>query len=208
MRIRYAATALVALGAVTAGGLTAALLSPGSSRDGAPDGSSLLSSSWSVESAPDYGYAWSAPRQPGSDTLAVRVDTASLRARPYYQPLTLRTTRGSTAPGEVTFGRGTLAEGDPATAAGIRVRAVVSADGVCAAAAFERAPASLLAGDRGTTRPIDATPSGAPVRLPAATASTAGPSVSVCVELSTDPAVPAPDGTVTLGWPVDIQRAD
>ena len=210
MRIGYAATTLAALAVLTAGGLGAAVLSPHDPESQKPadqdDSSSLMSSNWSVETAPDFGVSWSEPNPNGVDGLRVRVDSAALRQQAFYQPYTMRTTRGSTVAGTATVGTGVLLEGEPLTATAIRVRMVHSPDGTCASGTFDRIGSALLTGGTDARRPVDTPPTGEPIDLDAATATTAGPPVTLCLELSVDPAVDAPDGQLTLAWPVSITR--
>ncbi|MGN0100638.1 MAG: hypothetical protein ACI39C_06845 [Dietzia sp.] len=206
MRIRYATTALVALGAASActiGGSMVAQQRQDQTRD-----SELRSSSWSVQASTDFGTTWAAPISTYGGHFPVRVDTAGLRDRSAYTPLTLRTSVDSRADAHVTIGSGALIEGDPATAADVRVRAVSARSGACAAPTFDGHSPSLLAGAATAPQPVDSPTVREPLVLPGATRTTPGAPVTVCLELSMDASSPAPDSVLTLAWPVDITRAD
>lgn len=210
MRIRHAASALVALGATSACALAASLIV--FDHETELRESELRASAWSVQASTDFGTTWTAPISSTGGHFPVRVDTAALRNRSAYQPLTLRTTVDSQADALVEIGKGALVEGNPATAADVRIRAVSSTTGACAAPAFKPGTpgviAGVLASDPATPVPVDAATATAPLVLPAATRTTPGAPVTVCLELSVDSASPAPDSVLTLAWPIDIARAD
>ncbi|WP_314038318.1 hypothetical protein [Dietzia sp. CH92] len=206
MRIRHAATALVALAASSACALgTTVVLQD---REDEARESQLRSSAWSVQASTDFGTTWTAPISSYGGHFPVRVDTAGLRDRSAYQPLTLRTSVDSRADARVEIGEGVLVDGDPATAADVRIRAVASRGGACAAPTFGPASANILAGDGEEPVPVDAPTSGEPLILPGATRTTPGAPVTVCLELSMDADSPVPDSTLTLAWPVEIARSD
>lgn len=210
MRIRHAASALVALGATSACALGASMVVQEHTTDVRE--SELRASAWSVQASTDFGTTWTAPISSAGGHFPVRVDTAALRNRSAYQPLTLRTTVDSKADALVDIGKGVLVEGDPGTAADVRVRAVSSSSGACAAPTFTPGTpgviAGVLAGDPTVAVPVDAPTATAPLVLPAATRTTPGAPVTVCLELSLDADSPAPDSMLTLAWPIDITRGD
>ena len=207
MRIRHAATALVALGAVSACAIGATLIH----RDGVEADareSALRSSSWSLEASTDFGTTWAAPISSSGGHFPVRVDTAALRNQPAYQPFTLRTSVDSRNEALVTLRPGVLVDGDPATAAEVRVRAVSSEQGTCAAPTFARGAAGLLAGDATRPLPVNAPTADEPVVLPGATRTTPGAPETLCLEVSIAPNAPVADSVLTLAWPLDIARDD
>lgn len=210
MRIRHAATALVALGAASACALSASMIIQ--DRESETRESELRSSSWSVQASTDFGTTWTAPISSAGGHFPVRVDTAALRNRSAYQPLTLRTTVDSQADALVDISQGALVEGNPDTAADVRIRAVSSSSGACAAPTFTPGRpgvmSGVLAGDPATAMPVDAPTSDKPLVLTAATLTTPGAPVTVCLELSMDANAPSPDSTLTLAWPIDIMRGD
>ena len=210
MRIRHAASALVALGAASACALGASMIVQ--EHETQVRESELRASVWSVQASTDFGSTWTAPISSAGGHFPVRVDTAALRNRSAYQPLTLRTTVGSKADALVDVGRGVLVEGNPATAADVRIRAVSTSSGACAAPTFTPgAPgviAGVLAGDPTGAVPVDAPTTADPLVLPAGTRTTPGAPVTVCLELSLDADSPAPDSMLTLAWPIDITRGD
>ena len=210
MRIRHAASALVALGATSACALAASMIVHDHEADLRE--SELRASAWSVQASTDFGTTWTAPISSTGGHFPVRVDTAALRNRSAYQPLTLRTTADSQADALVDIGSGVLVEGNPATAADVRIRAVSSSSGACAAPTFTPGTpgvmAGVLEGDPERPVPVDAQTSETPVELPAATRTTPGAPVTVCLELSLAADSPAPDSVLTLAWPIDITRAD
>lgn len=206
MRIRHAATALVALGSASACALSATLILQDREDDARE--SALRSSSWSVQASTDFGTTWTAPISTYGGHFPVRVDTAALRNRSAYQPLTLRTSVDSRSEAHVMIGRGALVEGDPTTAADVRIRAVTTSGGACAAPTFSSGTPSILAGDATLPEPVDAATVDEPLVLPAATRTTPGAPVTVCLELSMDSASPAPDSVLMLAWPIEITRAD
>ena len=122
MRIRLAATALVALGAAAACALGTTVIVQDRVEDARE--SQLRSSAWSVQASTDFGTTWTAPISTYGGHFPVRVDTSGLRDRSAYQPLTLRTSADSRADAEVAIGEGVLVEGDPTAAAQVRVRQV------------------------------------------------------------------------------------
>src|SRR5699024_4427324 len=209
-RIRHAASALVALGAASACALGASMIVQ--EHETQVRESELRASAWSVQASTDFGSTWTAPISSAGGHFPVRVDTAALRNRSAYQPLTLRTTVGSKADALVDVGRGVLVEGNPATAADVRIRAVSTSGGACAAPTFTPgAPgviAGVLAGDPTGAVPVDAPTAADPLVLPAGTRTTPGAPVTVCLELSLDADSPAPDSMLTLAWPIDITRGD
>lgn len=206
MRIRHAATALVALGAASTCALGATLIVQDQGDEARE--SALRSSWWSVQASTDFGTTWTAPISSYGGHFPVRVDTAGLRNRSAYQALTLRTSVDSRSDAHVSIGEGVLAEGDPAAAAEVRIRAVAARGGACAAPTFTAGATSVLAG--GSTRPqaVDAQTAAEPLVLPAATRTTPGAPVTVCLELSMGADSPAPDSVLTLAWPVEITRGD
>jgi hypothetical protein len=199
MRIRHAATTLVALGAASVCALGATVIVQ--DREAQTRESELRSSAWSVQASTDFGTTWTAPISSYGGHFPVRVDTA-------YQPLTLRTTVDSRSDAHVDIGEGALVEGDPETASHVRVRAVSASGGACAAPAFDLDSPSILAGDSDRPVPLDAPTVDEPLVLPGATRTTPGSPVTVCLELSMDAAAPATDSMLTLAWPVDIARGD
>lgn len=206
MRIRHAATALVALGAASACALSASMIIQ--DRESETRESELRSSSWSVQASTDFGTTWTAPISSYGGHFPVRVDTAGLRNRSAYQPLTLRTTVDSRADAHVAIGEGALVEGDPAAASHVRIRAVSARGGACAAPAFGLGSPSLLADETSRPVPVDAPTVDEPLVLSGATRTTPGAAVTVCLELSMDAASPATDSVLTLAWPVEIARGD
>ncbi|MBS7548545.1 hypothetical protein [Dietzia massiliensis] len=206
MRTRHAATALVTLAASSACALGATLILQ--DRQEQARESELRSSAWSVQASTDFGTTWTAPISSYGGHFPVRVDTAGLRDRSAYQPLTLRTSVDSRDDAHVAIGEGVLVDGDPATAADVRIRAVASRGGACAAPAFRLDSDNVLAGDGEEPVPVDAPTSDVPLILPGATRTTPGAAVTVCLELSMDANSPAPDSVLTLAWPVDIARSD
>ena len=206
MRIRHAVTALAALGAASACALGATVIVQ--DRDDQTRESQLRSSAWSAQASTDFGTTWTAPISSSGGTFPVRVDTAGLRTRSAYLPLTLRTTIDSRSDAHVSLGEGALVEGDPAAAAHVRIRAVSARGGACAAPAFGADSPSLLAGGSDRPGPVNAPTTDDPLVLPAATRTTPGAPVTVCLELSMDAGAPSADSTLTLAWPVDIARAD
>lgn len=205
MRIRHAATALVALGAASACALGATMVIQ--DREDEARESELRSSSWSVQASTDFGTTWTAPITSLGGHFPVQVDTAGLRDRSAYQPLTLRTSVDSRDGANVTIGEGALVDGDPQAAAHVRIRAVTTRGGACAAPTFSTDPDSILAGDSTQPLPVNARTTTEPLELPGATRTTPGAPVTVCLELSMDSASPTPDSVLTLAWPVDIARA-
>ncbi|AWH96552.1 hypothetical protein [Dietzia psychralcaliphila] len=206
MRIRHAATALVALGSTSVCALGATLVLQDREDDARE--SELRSSSWSVQASTDFGTTWTAPISTYGGHFPVRVDTAGLRNRSAYQPLTLRTSVDSRSEAHVMIGEGMLVDGDPTTAADVRIRAVTTSGGACAAPTFTSGTPSILAGDGIRPEPVDAATADEPLVLPAATRTTPGAPVTVCLELSMDSASPAPDSVLMLAWPIEITRAD
>lgn len=205
MRIRHAATVLVALGAASTCAMGATLVVQDRVEESRE--SALRSSAWSVQASSDFGTTWTAPVSTDGGHFPVRVDTAGLRNRSVYQPLTLRTSADSRADAHVTLGQGALVEGDPAAAAEVRIRAVSAREGTCAAPAFTGRAANLLAGAP-RPQPVDTPTVDTPLVVPGATRTTPGAPVTVCLELSVDASSPAPDSVLTLVWPVAISRAD
>jgi len=210
MRIRHAASTLVALGAASACALGASMIAQvheAELRD-----SELRSSAWSVQASTDFGTTWTAPINSSGGHFPVRVDTAALRNKPAYQPLTLRTSIDSTSDALVEIGEGALVEGNPDTAADVRIRAVAATSGACAEPTFTPGnpgvTSGILQGDPTVPAPIDAATVDDPLVLPAGTQTTAGAPMSVCLELSLASDSPAPDSVLTLAWPLEITRAD
>lgn len=210
MRIRHAASSLVALAAASACALGTSMVIQ--DRDSALRDSELRSSSWSVQASTDFGTTWTAPISSVGGHFPVRVDTAALRNRSAYQPITLRTSIDSTSDALVEVGEGVLIEGNPNTAADVRVRAVSSTSGACAAPTFTPGTpgvtSGVLEGDPTVALPVDAPTVSSPLVLPAATRTTPGAPVTVCLELSLDANAPVPDSLLTLAWPLDITRGD
>lgn len=205
MRIRHAATSLVALGAVSACAIGVGVVhNVGVQREAAE--SALRSSSWAIQASTDFGTSWTAPVSSSGGHFPVRVDTAQLRSRPAYQPLTLRTTVDSRDEANVGVGRGALVEGDPATASEVRIRAVSSHQGTCAAPTFSPDAPSLLQGSAVEAHPVDAPTVDEPLTLPGATRTTSGVPVTVCLEVSIPPNAPVADSLLTLAWPIDVTR--
>lgn len=205
MRIRHATTALVALGAASACALGGSFVHQADTQRDARD-SELRSSSWSVQASTDFGTTWTTPASSYGGHFPVHVDTAALRSSPSYQSLTLRTSMDSRAQANVTLREGTLIEGDPAAASEVRVRAVRSADGTCAAPTFSSGSRNLLNADRDDPRPVDSATADQSLRLPGATRTTAGAPVTLCIEASIAPRAPVADEQVTLGWPIEVTR--
>ena len=206
MRIRHAATTLVALGAASACALGGSMIhQAGLEQD---QESALRSSAWSVQASTDFGTRWTAPVSNYGGHFPVRVDTAALRSRPAYQPLTLRTSVDSRAEANVAVGAGALLDGDPTVAAQIRIRAVRSTQGTCASPTFSSGSRNLLAADGTRPQPIDAPTVDQSLRLPGATRTTPGVPVTVCLEVSIDPDAPVADDQVTLAWPLTVTRVD
>lgn len=207
MRIRHAATALLALGAASACALGGSVIHQAdTARD--DQESALRSSAWSVQASTDFGTNWTAPVSKYGGHFPVRVDTAALRGRPAYQPLTLRTSVDSQAGANVSFGAGALIEGDPAVASELRIRAVKSAEGTCAAPTFANGSRNLLDADGTQPQPVNTPTVDQALRLPGATRTTSGVPVTVCLEVSIAPGTPVADGQVTLGWPITVTRVD
>jgi hypothetical protein len=207
MRIRLATSALVALGAASACAIGAGMVHQADVRDDARE-SALRSSTWSVQASTDFGTTWTAPVSSSGGTLPVRVDTEQLRGRSAYQPFTLRTTVDSRSEGIARLGSGTLIDGDPAAAAAVRIRAVSSRQGTCAAPTFSPDATRLLTGDGLRPTPLDAPPADAPLTLPGATRTTAGAPVTICLEVGIAPDAPVADSVLTLAWPLEITRAE
>lgn len=206
MRIRHAATALVALGAASTCALGATLVIQ--AREDDAQESQLRSSSWSVQASTDFGATWTAPISTYGGNFPVQVDTARLRDRSAYQPLTLRTSVDSLSDAHVQIGEGMLVDGDPAAAAGVRIRAVAGRGGACAAPTFTTGAPSVLAGNGTRPEPVNAPTADEPLVLPGGTRTTPGAPVTVCLEVSMDSASRAPDSMLTLAWPVQISRSD
>lgn len=206
MRTRLAATTLVALGAASACALGTTLIVHDRVEDARE--SQLRSSAWSVQASTDFGTTWTAPISTYGGHFPVRVDTSGLRDRSAYQPLTLRTSADSLADAEVAIGEGVLVKGDPTAAAQVRVRAVATRGGACAAPSFTARATSVLAGGSARPQPVNTPTIDEPLILPAATRTTPGAPVTVCLELSMDSDAPGPDSVLTLAWPVEITRAD
>lgn len=205
MRIRHAATSLVALGAASACAIGAGVIHhAGVQREAAE--SALRSSTWSVQASTDFGTTWTAPVSSSGGRFPVIVDTAGLRSRAAYQPLTLRTTTGSLDPAHVSVSAGELIEGDPTTASEVRVRAVSSEQGTCAAPTFTARATPLLRGGGTSPQPVDSPTTADPLVLPGATRTTAGAPVTVCLELSISPDAPVADSVLTLAWPIQVAR--
>lgn len=210
MRIRHAASALVALGAASACALGGTIVAQDHETEVRE--SELRSSAWSVQASTDFGTTWTAPINSAGGHFPVRVDTAALRNRSAYQPLTLRTSVDSQDTALVDIGKGVLVEGNPETAAEVRIRAVSSTSGSCAQPTFTPGRSGVTSGvlEGKPTEPVavDAPTADAPLVLPAATRTTPGAPVTVCLELSLDANAPAPDSVLTLAWPIDITRGD
>ena len=204
MRIRHAASALVALGAASACALGASMIVQ--EHETQVRESELRASVWSVQASTDFGSTWTAPISSAGGHFPVRVDTAALRNRSAYQPLTLRTSVDSQDDALVNIGEGVLVEGDPTSAAAIRIRAVSTEGGACAAPTFDSGSPSIFTGNGTRPVPVDAPTITRPLVLPGATRTTPGAPVTVCLELSMDSSSPAPDATLTLAWPLDISR--
>lgn len=204
MRIRHAASALAALAATPTCILGGSMIVQ--DHDEQIRESELRASAWSVQASTDFGTNWTAPVSSYGGHFPVRVDTAALRSRPDYQSLTLRTSVNSQAEANVAVNAGALIEGDPATASMIRIRAVKSAEGTCAAPTFTGGSRNLLAADSTRPHPIDTPTVDQSLRLPGATRTTPGVPVTVCLELSIAPDSPVNDGQVTLGWPITVTR--
>lgn len=205
MRIRHAATALVALAAASACAVSGGLIHHDTTQTEARE-SELRSSAWSVQASTDFGTTWTAPVSSYGGHFPVRVDTTGLRNRSAYQPLTLRTSVDSQDDAQVKIGEGVLVDGDPATAAHVRIRAVSTEGGACAAPTFDSGSPSIFAGDGTRPVPVDARTITRPLVLPGATRTTPGAPVTVCLEVSMDSASPVQDSTLTLAWPLDISR--
>ena len=207
MRIRHAATALVALGAASACAIGLGLVHQADVQREEHE-SALRSSAWSVQASSDFGTTWTAPVSSSGGHFPVRVDTAALRTRPAYQPFTLRTTVDSRTEAHVSVGTGVLVDGDPAAASEVRIRAVESDRGTCAAPTFTARATSLLAGDGTRPQPVDTPTVDAPLVLPGATRTTSGVPVTVCLEVSISPGAPVADSVITLAWPIEVTRGD
>src|SRR5699024_6372887 len=206
MRIRHAATALVALGAASACALGGSVIHQ-SGTERSDQVSALHGHSWSVQASTDFGTTWTAPVSSYAGPFPVHVDTAPLRSRAAYEPITFRTAVGSRDDARATIDAGTLLEGDAALAEHLRIRAVESSQGTCAAPTFDSGSRNLLDGDLTTPKPVDASTAGYPATLPGGTRTTAGAPVTLCIEVSMAPDAPVTDGQVTLGWPIDVTRA-
>lgn len=210
MRIRHAASALVALGAASACALGGTIVAQDHETEVRE--SELRSSAWSVQASTDFGTTWTAPISSAGGHFPVRVDTAALRNRSAYQPLTLRTSVDSKSDALVEIGSGALVDGNPDTAAHVRIRAVSSTSGACAEPTFTPGRpgvvSGLLAGDPTEAVPVDAPTADVPLVLPAATRTTPGAPVTVCLELSLNADAPVTDSLLTLAWPIDITRGD
>lgn len=204
MRIRHAASALVALAATSACAVGASMVVQ--DHEEHTRESELRSSAWSVQASTDFGTTWTAPVSSYGGHFPVRVDTTGLRNRSAYQPLTLRTSVDSQDDAQVKIGEGVLVDGDPATAAHVRIRAVSTEGGACAAPTFDSGSPSIFAGDGTRPVPVDARTITRPLVLPGATRTTPGAPVTVCLEVSMDSASPVQDSTLTLAWPLDISR--
>lgn len=205
MRIRHAASALVALGAASACALGGTMIHQADTQRDAEE-SALRSSSWSVQASTDFGTTWTAPLSSYGGHFPVHVSSEQLRSQPVYQPLTLRTSVDSKAEANVSLSGGEVLEGDPASADAIRVRAVRSAEGTCAAPTFESGSRNLLAADLEAAHPVDTPTRDQSLRVPGATRTTAGSPVTLCLELSLDPDAAIIPGEVTLGWPIEVTR--
>lgn len=204
MRIRHAASALLALGAASACALGASLIVQDHEADLRE--SELRSSAWSVQASTDFGTTWTAPVSSYGGHFPVRVDTSGLRNRSAYLPLTLRTSVDSQDDALVEIGEGVLVEGNPAAAADVRIRAVSIEGGACAAPTFDAGAPSIFTGNGTQPVPVDARTITRPLVLPGGTHTTPGAPVTVCLELSMNSSSPAPDSTLTLAWPLDISR--
>lgn len=216
MRIRHAATALVALGAASVCAVGIGMVHSASDTGTVPDvrtmtgadpgeDSGLRSAYWSVQSSTDFGTTWTAPVSSDGGHLPVRVDTVELRSRAAYQPLTLRTTVDSRDPAQVILGTGALLSGDPETAAEVRIRAVTTS-ATCAAPAFAAGATGLLAGSPEHRGPLDARATRTPITLPAGTRTTPGAPVTVCLEVSMEANAPVADSQLTVAWPLEVTR--
>lgn len=204
MRIRHAASALVALAASSACALGATVIVQ--DHDEKVRESELRSSAWSVQASTDFGTTWTAPVSSYGGHFPVRVDTSGLRNRSAYQPLTLRTSVDSQNEALVNIGEGVLVDGNPEAAAAVRIRAVSTEGGACAEPTFDSGAPSILTGDGTRPVPVDARTITRPLVLPGATRTTPGAPVTVCLELSMDSSSTAPDSLLTLAWPLDISR--
>ena len=205
MRIRHAASALVALAATSACALSASMIIQ--DREEQVRESELRASAWSVQASTDFGTTWTAPVSSYGGHFPVRVDTSGLRNRSAYQPLTLRTSIDSQDDARVTIGKGVLVDGNPDAAAAVRIRAVATQGGACAEPTFDSGSPGIFAGDSTRPVPVDARTAISPLVLPGATRTTPGAPVTVCLEVSMDSLSPAPDSTLTLAWPLDISRS-
>lgn len=206
MRIRHATSALVALGAASACALGGSIVLQDETQREEHE-SALRSSAWSLQASTDFGTTWTAPVSSYGGHFPVPVDTSELRNRPAYHSLTLRTSVDSKTEAHVAVEVGTVIEGDPAVADEVRVRAVESREGTCAAPTFTSGSRNLLEGDLEAAQPVGAPTVDRPVQLPGATRTTAGPPMTLCFELSIESDAPVSDGQVTLGWPIDVTRA-
>lgn len=205
MRIRHAATALVALGAASACALGGSIVHQADAQRDEHQ-SQLRASAWSVQASTDFGTTWTEPLSSAGGHFPVSVHTETLRNRPAYEPLTLRTSEGSHAEANVALSAGVLIEGDPAVADAINIRAVKSAQGTCAAPTFSSGSRNLLAADRTRPHPVNTPTVDQQLRLPGGTRTTAGAPITVCIELSMEPDAPVNDSQVTLGWPIEVTR--
>ena len=205
MRIRHAASALVALAATSACALSASMIIQ--DREEQVRESELRASAWSVQASTDFGTTWTAPVSSYGGHFPVRVDTSGLRNRSAYQPLTLRTSVDSQDDAHVSIGTGVLVDGNPDAAAAVRIRAVTTAGGACAEPTFDSGGPGIFTGDSTRPVPVDAQTATSPLVLPGATRTTPGAPVTVCLELSMDSLSPAPDSMLTLAWPLDISRS-
>ncbi|KAA0918761.1 hypothetical protein [Dietzia sp. ANT_WB102] len=205
MRIRHAASALVALAATSACALGASMIIH--DHDEQARESELRASAWSVQASTDFGTTWTAPVSSYGGHFPVRVDTSGLRNRSAYQPLTLRTSVDSQDDAHVTIGKGVLVEGNPDAAAAVRIRAIATGGGACAEPTFASGSPGIFTGDPTRPVPVDAQTAPRPLVLPGATRTTPGAPVTVCLELSMDSLSPAPDSMLTLAWPLDISRS-
>lgn len=202
--VRLATTAFVGLGAITACTVAGALIHADSQRD-IEEQSALAANHWTVEASADHGTTWNMPITAADDgRLTMSIDTRELQSKSDYRSFTLRTAAGSEVGADVAFDDAELIEGDDAVASQLGVRAVRSLDGTCAAPAFDwERNRSLFSSTDGHPQAFDSTITNASMSLPAATHSTGGAPSTLCFELSLDPAVDAPDGVVTIGWPVE-----
>src|SRR5699024_11533491 len=96
------------------------------------------------------------------------------RSRAPYEPITVRTAVGSRDDARATIDAGTLLEGDAALAEHLRIRAVESSQGTCAAPTFDSGSRNLLDGDLTTPTPVDASTAGYPATPPGGPRTTAG----------------------------------